>query len=199
MPQPFKFKAPSNATVSYAIAGSHPFQEMPALAPLYATAITSWSCVETSMMAFFTLLMGGQKELATAIFLSLETQSAKSRAIDTAAANVLSVRQHKAVSILLRYTKSRQKHRNKLAHWLCGASPEVSDSIVFIDPRKFLKGSSNREHALIYKKEDFENIILENESLAVHWYYIEILVDDSQTFDEKNKVCDEITRLFETL
>ena len=88
MPQPISRVSP-NASIVIGNAGDRPLMRHSHLAVLAIEAIASWSNVESFMLNLFIQLLGGNGALAAEIFLSLETQSAKTRAINAAAESLL--------------------------------------------------------------------------------------------------------------
>jgi hypothetical protein len=138
------------------------------LAVLAMEAIASWSNVESFKLRLFIQLVGGLKAtVAASIFLALQSNLAKSQAIQAAAATVLKERQDELqlLSVILRLAKTREKDRDKLAHWVWGDSPDVHTGILVIDPKDLVVLEFSRVY--VYTTKDFNSIIEGNERLWV--------------------------------
>ena len=166
MPEQLSKVAP-NAGVMIGNAGDRPLSRHPDLAILAMEALASWSNVEAFMLSLFVELFGGHGALAAEVFLSMQTQFAKSAAIDTAAANVLKERPEelRLLRAILAIARTSEKARNKLAHWTWGESPEVPDALLLVDPR-CTKDRLDRSDIYVYKDRDFQSIIRANDRLC---------------------------------
>src|SRR5262245_32958359 len=123
LPQPLS-RVLSNASVILGNAGDRPITRHPELAVLAIEAIASWSNVESFMLRLFMQLLGGNESLAASVFLSLESQSAKTSAIKAASTSSLDDRpaELEVLNAILAIAKANEKDRNKLAHWTWGDS-----------------------------------------------------------------------------
>ena len=166
MPQPLS-KVMPNANVIIGNAGDRPLLRHPQLATLAIEAIASWSNVENFMLQMFVQLFGGNKSLATNIFLSLENQSAKTAAINAAADTALKEKPDVLVvfEAIMAISKTNEKSRNKLAHWIWGDSPNISDGLLLINPKSSI-GDLDKSEIYVYKESDFTSIIEANDKLC---------------------------------
>jgi len=166
MPQPLSRVMPK-ANVIIGNAGDRPLLRHPQLATLAIEAIASWSNLENFMLEMFVQLFGGNKSLATNIFLSLENQSAKTAAINAAANTALKEKPDVLVVFraIMAISKTNEKSRNKLAHWIWGDSPNISDGLLLINPKSSI-GDLDKSEIYVYKESDFTSIIEANDKLC---------------------------------
>jgi hypothetical protein len=166
MPQPISHVSP-NATIVIGNAGDRPLVRHQQLAVLAIEAIASWSNVESFMLNLFVQLLGGGGSLAAEIFLSLETQSAKTSAINAAAECALANDPEKLALLkgILSISKTNEKSRNKLAHWIWGDSPDLPDALLLVNPKTNI-GNIDRSEVYVYREQDFLSIIQANDRLC---------------------------------
>lgn len=166
MPQPISRVSP-NATIIIGNAGDRPLMRHPQLAVLAIEAIASWSNVESFMLNLFVQLLGGNGSLAAEIFLSLENQSAKTSAVNAAAECVLENEPENLALLkaILSISKTNEKSRNKLAHWLWGDSPDLQDALLLVNPKTKMD-SIDRSEVYVYREQDFLSIIQANDRLC---------------------------------
>ncbi len=166
MPEQLSRVAPE-AGVMIGNAGDRPLSRHPDLAVLAMEALASWSNVEAFLLRLFVELFGGQGALAADVFLSLQTQSAKSAAIETAAARVLENRPEelRVLRAILGIAKTNEKERNKLAHWTWGESKQIPDALLLVDPRS-VDDHLDRSNIYVYRAQDFQSIIRANDRLC---------------------------------
>lgn len=194
MPQPLSRVAP-NALVSIGNVGSaypSPLAERPELALLAIQVIASWSNVEAFMMRLFVNLMGGSTDLAATVYLSLEIQSAKSAAINAAAAVKLSEQEKALLRAILALVKSHQKSRDKIAHWIWGTAPQLPDALLLANPKDLIEIPPDTDRIFVYRKKDFLDCIAANERLAGYSMNLTFMLSayaDSQMYKE---LCDEL-------
>jgi hypothetical protein len=182
MPQPVSNVAPGVALTIGSASAIEAFRRYPKLATLVAQAIATWTVVEYSMMDLFIDLAGGPKEKAGAIYLSLEIQSAKTAAISALIRDCSE--QHKELYYCLNdLRKTRQRQRDKLAHWVWGYSHEINDSLLLSNPRDLISifhplktfsgglpemfelRNSLEEKIYVYTERDLSEIIQSNRRL----------------------------------
>lgn len=166
MPQPLSSVRP-NADIIIGNAGGSPLARHPELAVLAIEAIASWSNVEAFLLRLFMQLLGGNESLAASVYLSLDGQSAKTKALKTAAANALQNKPQELgiLEAIIAISKTNEKDRNKLAHWTWGDSPELPDAVLLVDPRATLNGVV-RSDIYVYRERDFRNIVQANNRLC---------------------------------
>lgn len=169
MPQPLSRVAP-NANIMLGNVPDPTLDRHPDLALLSMKAIGSWSNVELRMLETFVQLMGGPQETATFVFLALESTSAKSSAI-TAAARQLQDDHRRLLTALNGISRTQQKHRDKLAHWIWGDSPQLPDAVLLINPKTLVDqiAHTDRNEVFVYRAVDFQTIIADNDRLSVYW------------------------------
>lgn len=178
MPQPLSRVMPK-AGVRIGNAGDRPLLRHPQLATLAIEAIASWSNVENFMLKMFVQLLGGNKSLATNIFLSLENQSAKTAAINAAANTALKEKPDVLVvfKAIMAISKTNEKSRNKLAHWIWGDSPNISDGLLLINPKSSI-GDLDKSEIYVYKESDFTSIIEANDKLCGYGLLFNFILQD---------------------
>jgi hypothetical protein len=166
MPHPISRVKP-DASIIIGNAGDRPLLRHPDLAVLVAEAIASWANVESFMLGLFVELLGGDKSVASNIFMSLENQAAKNAAIGAAAKTVLNEgsAEYLVFKAIIAISKTNEKSRNKLAHWTWGDSPSIPDGLLLIDPRTTI-GELSKDDVYVYKAQDFESIIEANDKLC---------------------------------
>ena len=171
MPNPISRVYP-NASIMLSNVGDYPLSRHPNLAALAIEAISSWSNVESFMLHMFITMMGGPTDNAAAVYLALDSRSAKSAAINAIAEKTLSAENRRLLRAILRTIKSNGGARDKLAHWVWGDSPDIPDGLLLADPTKLARIEINTnqnalaENVFVYKRQDFEQIIKTNERLA---------------------------------
>ena len=166
MPQPLSRVDP-DAAVIVGNAGDRPLERHLALAAVALEAIASWSNVEAFLLRLFIQLLGGNESLATSVYMALEGQSAKTKAINAAATSALQARKNELgiLEAILSIAKTNEKDRNKLAYWTWGDSPKLPDALLLVDPRATL-GELDRSHIYVYREQDFRSIIQANDRLC---------------------------------
>lgn len=121
------------------------------------------------MLNLFVELFGGSQAMATTVFLSLETQSAKTAAIQAAAQKKLGTEQEKLdlLRAILAIAKTNQKSRDKLAHWTWGDSLQLPDALLLIDPKNLpVVTELDYSDIYVYRDHDFREIISANDRLC---------------------------------
>jgi hypothetical protein len=208
MPQPVSRVLPgAGITITNASAGEA-FRRHPELAALAAEAIATWANVEYAMLDLFIDLAGGVKEKASAIYLSLAIQSAKAAAINAVISYCTA--EHIALfNAINGVIKSRQKERDKLAHWLWGYSDYISDALLLGNPNDYIRilepfrdysftgPELNSMYAdlstktLVYRKTDFLGIVAENRKLVEYLQKLKYIVS-FPPLDADNSVYDSL-------
>lgn len=195
MPHPLSRVKP-DAEISIGKFNDFPIMRHQHLAVMAAAVISTWSNVELHMLDTYVNLSGGSDELAAAIFLSLESHSAKSSAINTLALAKLDHKMQELLRAIQAVTKSHQGQRDKIAHWVWGDSPSLPDAILLIDPRQLVKASTNinkildaqirgdevvlpeidRSKVFVYKMPDFIAAAENNCRVATYWIKFESIM-----------------------
>lgn len=120
------------------------------------------------MLHMYVELAGGNKADAAAVYLSLDTRSAKSKVLNTLAARRLSDDNLKLFNAISAVAKSAEKSRDKIAHWAWGTSEAIPDALLLMDPRTTVIDDAEdadtrttflRENTYVYKEDDFKSII----------------------------------------
>ena len=165
MPQPLSRVNP-NAGFRIGNVGDDPLQRHPELALLAVQVVASWSNVDAFLLRLFVELMGGPRDTAATVFLALETQSAKTAAIN-AVARALPDNHQRVLRAILAIAKTHQRGRDKIAHWIWGDSDALPEAILLIDPRAMAGDEPpNRDDIYVYRRNDFIELIRANERVA---------------------------------
>lgn len=112
------------------------FKRRPEIAVLVAECLHAWSWVELQTAQLYVSMCRGNHERAAEYFCALESSKAKNDAIRVLALNSLSERDFEIVSALLRYIKSQQSIRDRMAHWIWNISDELPNDVFFLIQRK---------------------------------------------------------------
>ncbi|BET09454.1 hypothetical protein THI4931_04960 [Pandoraea sputorum] len=131
-------------------------------------AIATFANVERFMLQLFVDMMGGNRTIAASMFLALDSDAAKTRALN-AAAEVAFIETPDVLRIfraILKIGKTNLLDRNKLVHWTWGDSDDIDDALLLMDPRKALDGALDYDAIFVYKAVDFQRIIEANDKLC---------------------------------
>ena len=137
-------------------------------------AIATWSTAESWLLNLYLELAGGNKSAAAEMFLTLESRSAKSAALNPLI-HRLDGRYQTLYRAVAKLSRSRQSARDKLAHWVWGYSAQLPDALLLADPKALAAAkpdvadpSQNHitPHIYVYNEADFRSIIHDNEELA---------------------------------
>ena len=191
MPQPLSSVA-LNASILLGNVGDYPLQRHPELAMLVAEVIVSWGNVESFLLNLFIELMGGPKEKAATVFLSLESRSARAAAIRSVA-ELLPDDQKNLLFAILAIAKSNGKSRDKIAHHTWGNSPDIPDALLLFNPKDGLGPHFDNSNIFVYRKEDFTKIIKANERLAGFGQLLKFTLND-HVANKDGKLCDELCK-----
>jgi hypothetical protein len=173
MPQPIS-RVNARANIVLNAIGYHIFKDhKPALAPMAMEVIASWSTVETTMQNFYVELAGGPDSDLTALYMALDTKGPKSDVAKTLAERKLTPELLLIYRALLKLTKTREKDRNKLAHWTWGFCREMPNVLLLTDP-KILRPT--RDDIFVYTEEDFNRSVESFVELARHWNWFTRLI-----------------------
>lgn len=177
MPQPLSRVHPG-ANFAIQNAGDRPLLRHPALAAGALEAIASWSNVEAFLLQLFIRLLGGNESLAACIYLALDTQYAKTKAIKAAADNVMrgQDRERSILDAILSIAKTNEKDRNKLAHWTWGDSPDLPNALLLVNPRAMLHRPDPSE-IYVYRQEDFRMLVHANDRLCSFGQRMKFILD----------------------
>lgn len=156
----------SAGSINIGNARDYPLRRRPELAVLAASAIASWANVESFMLRVFVQLMGGTAETAATVFLALETQSAKTQAINAVASSLQSG-QKEVLQALLAIARTNQRGRDRLAHWIWGDLSNLPGALLLLDPRIMLRtGAIELDDVYVYYEKDFLDLIEANDRLC---------------------------------
>ena len=184
MANPISRVAPG-ASIELGNVGTRTLATRPRLAIMAMEAIAAWSHVESFMLHMFVALAGGIDADAAAVYVALETSSAKARAVSILAERRLGIREQKVLSAIIKLTKSSQKDRDKLAHWSWGSSSALPDALLLSDPRNL---DINRDQIYAYKESDFENMRLRFEKIAKFGIIFSMVVRYSHSDSQKTRL-----------
>jgi hypothetical protein len=107
----------------------------PAVAQAIAECIATWSRVEWSYGSLFLSLLQVNEAKGAELYVSLESAKSKQSAIMALAVGNLHEQKVEMLRRLISYTKSQQKSRDKIAHWIWGISDQLPDSMILCDPK----------------------------------------------------------------
>lgn len=169
MPQPLS-RIHTTANVEIGNVGTRPLASRPHIAIAVAEAIAAWSHVESFMLRTYVNLAGGDDADAATIYLALETQSAKTAAVEALARKKLDPKLHQMLNIVLKVAKSAQKDRDKLAHWVWGTLSGHADEILMADPRDLIILNQdmrlNEDKIFVYRLDEFVKMRILFERIA---------------------------------
>ncbi len=174
MPQPLSRVLPNVGGLEIGNVGTRTLTQRPELALMAMEAIATWSHVENFMLRMYVELAGGAGADAAAVYLAMETATAKSAAISVLAARKLTPENQRLLRAIIKLVKTAQKDRDKLAHWVWGLSPDLPDALLLLDPRSL---SSSHDQIYVYRSQDFQAMRQRFESLAKHshlfWFILQ--------------------------
>jgi hypothetical protein len=139
----------------------------PHLAILVSESIASWTNVESFMLQLFVELMGGHADKAATVFLALETQSAKTQAINAIIPS-LPEEQSNVLRAILAIAKTNQKSRDKLAHWIWGYCTSLPTALLLLNPKVAVRDDLDLSDVYVYFERDFVDIIQANNRRGGH-------------------------------
>jgi hypothetical protein len=153
--------------------GVYPLRERPALALAAMEGIATWATVESWMLDLYLDLAGGNKTLAAELFLTLESNSARSAAIVPLIAP-LEKKYRDLYAAIAKLVKTRGRARDRLGHWVWGYSGQLPDALLLANPKAMSTldwtNPEDRERVnaeiLYYTAADFAQIVRDNEELA---------------------------------
>jgi hypothetical protein len=131
-PQPLSRIGPSN--LKYRLDFDN-FDKRPAVAQAIAECIATWSRVEWAYGSLFISLLQANEAKGAELYASMGSAKSKRDSIMALAVGNLHEQQVTLLDRLLSYTKSQQKIRDKIAHWIWGISDQLPDSMVLCDPK----------------------------------------------------------------
>lgn len=178
MPQPFLKVAPAGSNVVLDSIEESIFSKCPDLSLLALAAIASWSSVDVALLRVFIQLMGGAETMSASIYVALESQAAKTAAIQAAARSALSDRPEEAILLraVLKIAKTQQKFRDKLAHWVWGYCPNLPNSLLLMDPKRNY-GGLHKKDTLVYLATDFRQYLEENKRLEKYCWQLAFVIE----------------------
>lgn len=155
----------------------------PELAIKAMEAVASWSIVERFRLDLYLQLAGGEKSAAADMYLALDGDSAKNRAIEALANNVLANKPDhlRVFNALQKIAATNAKSRNKLAHWTCGYSEDLPDALLFFDPKTMLSGDPQPDLIYVYYAGDFESLTNANHRLCGYLRKLQMFLDEDAT------------------
>jgi hypothetical protein len=169
MPQPL-LRYRKNAPVILNNVGIYPLRHRPELARMAMEGIATFATVESWMLDLYLDLVGGNRSDAATLYLTLDSRSAKSAALEPFIKR-LSQENRELYRALMKLMRTRAEARDKLAHWVWGFSPPLPDVLLLADPRAMsalnpLDHDSYHNNIWVYRETDFAEIIKANEELA---------------------------------
>lgn len=128
--------------------------------------------------------------MMAAVFLAMETASAKSTAITALAERKLSAESLRLLRAIIKVVKSAEKERNKLAHWTWVWSPQIQNAFLLSDPRN-LKLEKNNVFA--FTADDFSAMITRFERIA-GWGLTFRFILSGHSANREGRLFDELCR-----
>ena len=113
--------------------------QRPEAAAWVMQCIANWSWVESATSTLFVNLLGTNLPAGAALYSDMTSALAKDRALRSVALAALASEGYAVLEALLKATASRQKTRDKYAHWYWGICEEMSDGLVLVDPRNLMR------------------------------------------------------------
>lgn len=153
--------------------GDYVLREREKLARCAMEGIASFSTVESWMLNLFLDLIGGNKSDAATLFMALDSRGAKSNALAPFVQR-LPPEQQALYHSIMHLMKQRAAKRDKLAHWVWGASRDLPNALLLADPRVMASADPLTpdyrkilaQNIWVYEAEDFAEIIEGNNELA---------------------------------
>jgi len=154
-------------------------EDRPKAAALVARCIALWTEVENEEARLLATMLRANTEPAIALFLALQSSRTQSAVLEAVADVVLNDPDHMLFEALMKYRESVEKERNSLAHGSFGGSLEITEGVIWIDPRHLTQhtirstasGVSEeglawlRSKTFVYELGDFETIARDIENL----------------------------------
>jgi hypothetical protein len=120
-------------------AGDSPSKTRPRIGSLIANIITNHSILEGFVQHVFLGVVGNNSKEATIIYAELPNQSAKIKVLKQLVAQLIFEKKVQDVlKIFLRKYESISEFRNKIAHWIYGASKSIPNGVLMVSPRNSL-------------------------------------------------------------
>ena len=166
-----------------------PVEARPRLALHAMETIASWSNVEMFMLRAYVKLAGGSKSKAARLFVKLDTNRAKSQAL-LGLSEEFSDEGQRLFAKLLKWIKSNQKQRDKIAHWVWGYSPDIENGLLLHDPRQFALDDEfdvDIDQTYIYYENDFTELIHSNYKLALFGTFVTDISENPTSGQHKPK------------
>jgi hypothetical protein len=133
MPQPLSRVVP-NATVSLT---PDALSDKPDMAIVVTQIFAMWAHLELALALILIRLIGGDQEVALAIYSMLETQTLKQKALLAAAKEKLNPEDNDVLVLTLNVANGAATPRNQLAHWPWAVCQERHDLLLLVNPKSF--------------------------------------------------------------
>jgi hypothetical protein len=130
-------KVRKNATVKFGT--NDVMAKCPTLAVKIAECITTWTNIESFFGVFLGLALHSKPNTTLKMYMALENRAAQLRLIESIAQSELSIEQFDVFAIVMeKYLRPAMKHRDKLAHWCWGHSPDLPNDLLLMSPDEAL-------------------------------------------------------------
>ena len=110
--------------------------------------LMEWSQIETRQGLAFIVLLSTNEQEGAALYASLESDAQKKLALRALSISTRGAHVTEVLDKLLAYTKTKQKFRDKLAHWNWGVSKELKNCLILVDPKSIWKNSGHNRGVL---------------------------------------------------
>lgn len=199
MPQPLS-RVKKDAVVEFSHKHPGALLRYPHIAALAMECIASWSAVEMNFLRlYFAMLKGADDSAITAVdaYMALESQSAKTAAILAVARGGLHGKEGVLYSIIIalqKLSKPLQKQRDKLAHHVLGASPDVPNCLISADQKVLAYKHQPVSSFYVWRERELKQIAKANYDAAeIALRFRDILIKNrTEDVPELNALIDEL-------
>lgn len=190
MPQPLNRVTENPGTLEINNVGTRTLAQRPQLAIMAMECIAAWSHVESFFLDMYVAMAGGAAADTAAVYLALEGSSAKSAAVNALAERKLSSDNLALFRAILKVSKSGQKERDKLAHWVWGTASALPNALLLCDPRNM---SFEPCDIYVYTENDFDGMRIRFENLAGYGFKFRWIFSEHPA-NRDGKIYDELCR-----
>jgi hypothetical protein len=165
MPQPLNRVVP-NATVSLT---PDALTDKPDMAIVVTQIFAMWAHLEQALAIVFIRLVGGDQEVAHALYSMLQTETLRQAALLATAKAKLSTADNDVLVAMINVATRVATPRNQLAHWPWAVCTERPDLLLLVNP-KFIRDIELRKSKLYSPKSTVSGIEAFDEMIAVQTF-----------------------------
>jgi hypothetical protein len=191
-PQPLR-SVRRNAT---AVGDPAALRRYPALAADLGEIIALWSRIESTLGIALAMMLKAGVRVSVAMYGAILSSQAQMDALEAAARVTLGPEDFRLFGAVLTLVKRAGSKRHKLAHWLWGYSPEITDALLLIDPDAVLEFSAG--HSEFLKAIEEGDFAAQRLRLDLSRVFVYRKRDFDEILDEMHNV-DKTTRTFAVL